>query len=64
MKVKVDYRKCEKAGECYYNHSTIFQRTENGLPKLLMEDLPTDALRREAEEAVEVCPAGAISLVE
>jgi ferredoxin len=62
MKVKVDYRKCLKAGECYYNHPTIFQRTENGFPKLLVEDLDTDELRREAEEAAEVCPAVAISI--
>ncbi|MBI1179834.1 MAG: ferredoxin [Alphaproteobacteria bacterium] len=64
MKVKVDYRKCLKAGECYYNHPTLFQRTENGLPKILAEEVTSDSQRREAEEAVEVCPAGAISLEE
>lgn len=62
MKVKVDYRKCLKAGECYYNHPTIFQRTENGYPKLLVEEVDTDDLRQEVEEAIEVCPAGAITL--
>lgn len=58
----VDYKKCLKAGECYYNHPTIFEYTDTGLPKILIEEITTDALRQEAEEAIEVCPAQAISL--
>lgn len=64
MKLKVDYKKCEKAGECYYNHTSLFDRIDNGFPKILVEDLITDAQRQEAEEAVEVCPTGAISIEE
>ncbi len=64
MKLKVDYKKCEKAGECYYNHTALFDRIDNGFPKLLVEELTTEAQRREAEEAVEVCPTGAISIEE
>lgn len=62
MKVTVDYKKCQKAGECYYNHPKIFERTENGYPKLLVEELDTSSLRHEAEEAIEVCPTGAITI--
>jgi ferredoxin len=62
MKVKVDYRKCLKAGECYYNHPKIFERTENGFPRIVSEDFGSDDLRMEAEEAAEVCPAEAIRL--
>ena len=61
-KVFVDYKKCLKAGECYYNHPTVFQYTDTGFPKVLIEEIDTDELRREAEEAIEVCPAQAISL--
>ena len=62
MKVKVDYKKCQKAGECYYNHPKIFERIDNGYPKLLVEELETASLRHEAEEAIEVCPTGAITI--
>jgi ferredoxin len=64
MKLKVDYKKCEKAGECYYNHTSLFDRIDNGFPKILVEDLITDAQRHEAEEAIEVCPTGAITIEE
>lgn len=64
MKVFVDYRKCIKAGECYYNHPTIFEYTDTGLPKILIEEIASDDLHQEAEEAIEVCPAQAISLAE
>ena len=64
MKLKVDYKKCEKAGECYYNHTALFERIDNGFPKIIVEDLTTDALRHEAEEAIEVCPTGAITIEE
>lgn len=64
MKILVDYKKCLKAGECYYNHPTMFEYTDSGLPKILIEEITTDAQRQEAEEAIEVCPAQAISLEE
>ncbi len=64
MKVVVDFKKCLNSGECYYNHPTVFQYTEDGLPKILVEEIDTDALRREVEEAIQVCPAQAISLAD
>lgn len=64
MKLKVDYKKCEKAGECYYNHNVLFERTDNGFPKILVEELTTDVLVHEAREAIEVCPTGAITIEE
>jgi len=64
MKLFVDYKKCLKAGECYYNHPTLFEFTDKGLPKVLVEEIDSDELRQEAEEAIEVCPGQAISLQE
>jgi len=64
MKLAVDFRKCEKSGECYYNHPRLFERSENGFPLLKVRDLADDATQSEAREAVEVCPTGAISVDE
>ena len=64
MKVKVDYEKCTKSGECYYNHPTLFKVDSEGFPQILVEELSTDQLKLEAEQAVEVCPEQAISVVD
>ena len=62
MKLAVDYKKCQKAGECYYNHPRLLQRNESGFPTVLVRDLTDEQLLKEAREAIEVCPAGAISI--
>ena len=62
MKVKIDYEKCYKSGECYYNHPELFRMGEEGYPVVLVDEIDDDALRKHAEEAVEVCPAVAITL--
>lgn len=65
MKVCVDLEKCIHAGECYYNHPELFKMKDDGQPTVLVADLGTDAdLLQHAEEAAEVCPAAAISVVE
>jgi ferredoxin len=64
MKLSIDFKKCEKAGECYYNHPRLFARNESGFPTLLVRDVSDPDLLHEAREAVEVCPAGAISVQE
>ena len=64
MKVVVDLQKCYKSGECYYNHPELFKMGEEGYPVVLVGDIQDEALRRHAEEAMEVCPAVAISLVD
>jgi ferredoxin len=58
--LRVDFEKCSKAGECYYNHPDLFARTESGFPAVKIR-LPSSANEaREAAEAAEVCPSGAI----
>jgi ferredoxin len=64
MKVKVDFKLCEKAGECYYNHPRIFTRNENGYPTIAVREIDDEDLLMEAREAIQVCPAQAISLQE
>ncbi len=62
MKVSVDLDKCIKAGECYYNHRALFKVQKDGFPVVLVEELTTDEQKTEAQAAVDVCPAQAISL--
>jgi ferredoxin len=64
MKLKIDLDKCMRAGECYYNHPELFRMQDNGDPEVLVADITTAELRRHAEQAIEVCPAVAISLEE
>jgi ferredoxin len=59
--LKIDFQKCIKAGECYYNHPDLFAMTESGYPAQKRRQPATPAEIREALEAVEVCPSQAIS---
>jgi ferredoxin len=61
MKVKIDYEKCLKSGECYYNHPELFKMGDEGFPVVLVDEVD-DAMQRHAREAMEVCPAVAITL--
>jgi ferredoxin len=64
LKLRVDHRRCYKSGECYYNHPELLAVGEDGFPKLLVTELATPRQRHEAEQAIEVCPSQALSLVE
>ena len=58
--LRVDFKKCIKAGECYYNHPGLFTPTESGFPAVKSRQ-PSSALEiHEAIQAVEVCPSHAI----
>ena len=63
MKVKIDREKCYKSGECYYNHPELFKMDDEGYPIVLVSEIEDAELQRHAEEAMEVCPAVAISLL-
>jgi ferredoxin len=63
MRLVIDYNKCRKTGQCSYLHPELFKADETGAPVVLVEH-PGEDLREAAEEAVELCPSGAISLVE
>ena len=63
MRLVVDYKKCRKAGQCSYLHPELFTTDAAGVPVVVVEH-PGKDLREAAEEAVELCPNGAISLGE
>ncbi len=62
MKLKIDLETCYCSGECYYNHPSLFQKTDDGTPQVIVAELTTDQQKLEAEQAVEVCPSAAISI--
>ncbi len=64
LKLRVDHRRCYKSGECYYNHPELLAVGEDGFPRVLAPEIATSGQRREAEQAIEVCPAQALALVE
>ena len=64
MQVTVNLKKCTKSGECYYNHPTIFKVDKDGFPVIQVDELETETLRLEAEQAAEVCPVEAIIVQE
>jgi ferredoxin len=63
MRLVIDYKKCRKAAQCSYLHPELFKADQTGAPVVLVEH-PAEQLRDAAEEAVELCPNGAISIVD
>lgn len=63
MRLVIDYKKCRKAAQCSYLHPELFRADAVGAPVVLVEH-PGEQLRSAAEDAVELCPNGAISLRE
>jgi len=63
MRLVVDYKKCRKAGQCSYLHPELFETDPAGAPIVSVEH-PGEDLHEAAEEAVELCPNGAIALSE
>ena len=61
-RIAIDLDRCIMAGECVYNHPEMFRFDDEGLPVVTVEGIDTDARRVEADQAVEVCPSGAISV--
>ncbi len=63
MRLVIDYRKCLKSGQCSYLHAELITADPDGTPRVIAERLGED-LRAAAEDAVDLCPSGAISLTE
>lgn len=58
-KVVVDRSICLKAGQCYYLQPSVFRADSQGWPEIIVEHPEGDELEA-AEDAVEICPSGAI----
>ena len=63
MRLTVDHKVCMRSSQCSYLHPELFKLNEQGYPIVLVER-PEGELLQGAEDAAELCPSGAIQLVE
>ncbi|MBE8476477.1 MULTISPECIES: ferredoxin [Streptomyces] len=63
MKVELDADKCVASGQCVLAAMDVFDQDDDGIAILLEEQVGDDRLD-DVKEAVVVCPAAAIRLVE
>lgn len=63
MRLIIDYNKCLKSGQCSYLHAELIKADADGTPSVIVEKIGED-LRADAEDAVDLCPSGAILLVD
>ncbi|QNP68438.1 ferredoxin [Streptomyces roseirectus] len=63
MKVELDTDKCVASGQCVLTAMDVFDQDDDGIVVLLAEEPGADQLD-DVREAVAVCPAAAIRLVE
>ena len=63
MRLVIEYKKCLKSGQCSYLHSELITAGADGTPRVITEQIE-EPLRDAAEDAVDLCPSGAISLRE
>jgi ferredoxin len=62
MRVEVDMSLCESHGSCVIAAESVFRLDDDDV--LQFVERPDEALRAQVEDAVAVCPTGAISLVD
>ncbi|MEU9239019.1 ferredoxin [Streptomyces shenzhenensis] len=63
MKVELEADKCVASGQCVLAATDVFDQDDDGIAILLEEQVGDDRLD-DVKEAVAVCPAAAIRLVE
>jgi len=63
MKVELEADKCVASGQCVVAAMDVFDQDDDGIAILLAEEVGDDQLD-EVKEAVAVCPAAAIRLVQ
>lgn len=61
MRLVIDYKRCRRTGQCSYLHPELFKSDADGAPIILVEQ-PDGELLAAAEDAIDLCPSGAIAL--
>jgi ferredoxin len=64
MRVELDVPKCVASGQCVMAAPDVFDQREDDGVAILLEEQPGEELLDDLREAVAVCPAAAIRLVE
>lgn len=62
MKVTLDVERCEGFGSCVLTAPDFFDLDEDTNTAVLLDDEPSDATRKDVEQAVRACPVSAIHL--
>ncbi len=62
-KLVIDLEKCLNSGQCAYLQPELFEINDDGEPRVL-NSAPSGELIAKANDAIEMCPAQAISLEE
>ncbi|MPY64428.1 ferredoxin [Streptomyces spongiae] len=63
MRVELDEPKCVASGQCVMASPEVFDQDDDGVA-ILLEEKPGEELLDGVREAVAICPAAAIRLVE
>ncbi|MEV1067227.1 ferredoxin [Streptomyces sp. NPDC001858] len=63
VKVELEADKCVASGQCVVAAMQVFDQDDDGIA-ILLEERPASELLDDVREAVAVCPAAAIRLVE
>ncbi len=62
-RLTIDHDKCLSSGQCAYLQPELFELSDDGTPSVL-NDSPDGDFIAKAKDAIEMCPAQAISLSE
>lgn len=63
MKVAADRDACIGSGNCVMVSDAVFDQNDDGVVTVLVDDLPDEEIEH-AREAVKLCPASALKLVD
>lgn len=61
MKIFVDRKLCDNHGQCAISAPDVFRMNTEGI--LEYDEVVDDALRNDVEDAIDVCPAQAIFIL-
>ncbi|MFE7278308.1 ferredoxin [Streptomyces sp. NPDC057623] len=64
MRVELDVPKCVASGQCVMAAPDVFDQRDDDGVAILLEEQPGEEFLDEVREAVAICPAAAIRLVE
>ena len=63
MKVELEADKCVASGQCVMAAMDVFDQDDDGIA-ILLDEKPAAELHDDVREAVAICPAAAIRLVD
>ncbi len=63
MRVTVDLDVCASTGGCVHQAPTVFEIRDDGMLYILQEE-PSEELHAQVTAAEELCPTGAIAIVD